>query len=139
SLSKLGELMPGRYAKPEDSVPYMGSLETFTYRSPAAAAAAEAAAAAAAAAAEAAGEERSSRDRRAPKLKDGFTLLDDGGFAIVEDVRVDASVRTAYEGALRDLAQGMSGRGVDALAKIAAEHPELVNAHIDLGLGYAQS
>ena len=140
SLSRLGELMPGRYLKPEESVPYMGSLETFTYRSPAAAAAAEAAAAAAAAA-EAAGEERSSRDRRGSerKLKDGFTLLDDGGFAIVEDVRVDGSVRAAYEGALRDLAQGMSGRGVAALAQIAAEQPELVNAHVDLGLAYAQS
>src|SRR5690606_24525104 len=140
SLSRLGELMPGRYSKPEESVPYMASLETVTYRSPAAAAAVEAAEAAAAAAAEAAGEERSSRDRRSSerKLKDGLTLLEDGGFAIVEDVRVDTNVRTAYEGALRDLEQGMSGRGVDALAKIATDHPERVNAHIELGLAYAQ-
>jgi tetratricopeptide (TPR) repeat protein len=140
SMGRLADLMPGRYFKPEESVPYLASLETFTYRSPAAVAAAEAAAAAAAAAALAAGDERASRDRRAAerKPKAGFTLLDDGGFTLVEDARVGADVRTAYEGALRDLEHGMSGRGVDSLAAIALEHPDLVNAHIDLGIAHAR-
>ena len=36
SLGKLAELVPGRYAKAERSVPVLASIETYTYRMPAA-------------------------------------------------------------------------------------------------------
>jgi hypothetical protein len=35
SLDRLAQLMPGRYAKPEESTGPLASLETYTYRSPA--------------------------------------------------------------------------------------------------------
>lgn len=51
SLARLAELMPGRYAKAEISSGFLGSIDRYAYRSPAAEAAAAAAAAAAAQAA----------------------------------------------------------------------------------------
>jgi hypothetical protein len=48
SLARLAELMPGRYAKAEISSGFLGSIDRYAYRSPAAEAAAAAAAAAAA-------------------------------------------------------------------------------------------
>ena len=47
SLARLAELMPGRYAKAEISSGFLGSIDRYAYRSPAAEAAAAAAAAAA--------------------------------------------------------------------------------------------
>lgn len=44
SLARLAELMPGRYAKAEISSGFLGSIDRYAYRSPAAAAAAAAAA-----------------------------------------------------------------------------------------------
>jgi outer membrane protein assembly factor BamD (BamD/ComL family) len=48
SLARLAELMPGRYAKAEISTGFLGSIDRYAYRSPAAAAAAAAAVAASA-------------------------------------------------------------------------------------------
>ena len=49
SLARLAQMMPGRYAKAEISTGFLGSIDRYAYRSPAAAAADAAAAAAAAA------------------------------------------------------------------------------------------
>ena len=43
SLARLAQLMPGRYAKAEISSGFLGSIDRYAYRSPAAAAAAAAA------------------------------------------------------------------------------------------------
>ena len=42
SLARLAQLMPGRYAKAEISSGFLGSIDRYAYRSPAAAAAAAA-------------------------------------------------------------------------------------------------
>ncbi|HET9448442.1 MAG TPA: tetratricopeptide repeat protein, partial [Steroidobacteraceae bacterium] len=70
SLARLAEMMPGRYAKAEISSGFLGSINRYAYRSPAAIAAEAAAAAAAAAASTASAEPDDSRqDRQARQGK----------------------------------------------------------------------
>ena len=136
SLARLGELMPGRYAKQEQSAGVMASLEGFTYRSPAAEAAAAAAAAQLAAVEPAARDKRAGTQRR-PKA--GLEVIEGVGFTITEETRVGPEVRAAYESALRDLEQGLLERAIAALVQVTEQAPELVNAHVDLGIAYGRA
>jgi tetratricopeptide (TPR) repeat protein/TolA-binding protein len=136
SLARLAELVPGRYAKTEASIGLLGPIETFTYRSPAAEAAAAGAAAAAAAAEPVGRDRRASADKRP---KPGLEIIEGGGFTITEAVRVAADVRAAYENALRDLEQGLREQGIAALVRVTEQAPELVNAHVDLGIAYGRA
>jgi tetratricopeptide (TPR) repeat protein len=136
SLARLGELMPGRYAKQEQSAGVMASLEGFTYRSPAAEAAAAAAAAQLAAVEPAARDKRAGTQRR-PKA--GLEVIEGVGFTITEEARVATDVRAAYESALRDLEQGLLERSIAALVQVTEQAPELVNAHVDLGIAFGRA
>jgi hypothetical protein len=69
SLARLAEMMPGRYAKAEISSGFLGSIDRYAYRSPAAVAAEAAAAAAAALSTASAAPDDSRQDRQARQGK----------------------------------------------------------------------
>lgn len=60
------------------------------------------------------------------------------GFTIMEDVRVDADVRTDYDNAVRYLAQKQFEQGIASLLKVTERAPNVTAAHIDLGIAYAR-
>jgi len=61
------------------------------------------------------------------------------GFTILEDVRVDASVRADYDNAVRYLEQKQYEQGIESLLKVTEHAPNVTAAHIDLGIAYARS
>jgi len=136
SLSRLADLMPGRYAKEEESFGFLGSLESFAYQSPAAAAVS-----AEAAQPVSAGERP--RRRARPSTQKGSSVrleLSEGtGFTLAEDARICAEVRTEYENALRLLEQGLYESGVAALVHVTELAPELASPHIELGMAYGRA
>lgn len=131
SYGRLAELMPGRYAKPEESAGFVGAIDVFRYRSPAAEEAAAIAAAAAAAA-----DPPDERGRRKGRRSDSADE-DAGVFALVERTRFGADVRSQYEGALIYLEQGRLEPGIGALTRVTEQAPDLVHPHIDLGIAHA--
>jgi len=64
---------------------------------------------------------------------------DAGGFTIIEDPRVDSSVRADYDSAVRLLEQKQYAQGIAALVKVTQAAPELTPAHIDLGIAYGRA
>jgi Tfp pilus assembly protein PilF len=65
-------------------------------------------------------------------------VLDGGGFAITQKVRVGAEVRADFESALRLLEQKQYAEGIALLVKVTETAPELTAAHIDLAIAYGE-
>ncbi len=131
SFARLAALVPGRYAKEEQSIGLLGAIETFTYRAPGAAEPATAAPP---------GAEPEARRARAPAAKGPAIRLDvlaGAGFTITDATRVSPEVRERYLAAIGYLEQGLYERGVAELEAVTTQTPELANPHVDLGLAYA--
>jgi Flp pilus assembly protein TadD len=65
-------------------------------------------------------------------------VRDDGGFTITEQVNVAPDVRAQFESALALLKQGQYPGGIELLVRVTEAAPDLIAAHIDLGIAYAQ-
>ncbi|HUQ51136.1 MAG TPA: tetratricopeptide repeat protein [Gammaproteobacteria bacterium] len=131
SFARLATLMPGRYAKEEQSIGQLGAIETFTYRAPNAP---EPVAAAVPAEPE--------RRTRAPAAKGPTVRLEvlaGEGFTITDGGRVSPELRERYLAAVGLLEQGLYERGVAELEAVTAQAPELANPHVDLGIAYART
>jgi Flp pilus assembly protein TadD len=63
---------------------------------------------------------------------------DSGGFTITQQVRVNGEARSNYESAVRMLEAGQYEPGIALLQKVTESTPELIAAHIDLGIAYAR-
>jgi tetratricopeptide (TPR) repeat protein len=132
SFARLAALVPGRYAKQEQSIGLLGAIETFTYRAPGAPEPA----------ADAAAAEPEARRARAPATK-GPTIrlevLAGAGFTITDAARVSPEARDRYLAGVGYLEQGLYERGVAELEAVTQLQPELANPHVDLGLAYSRT
>jgi Flp pilus assembly protein TadD len=63
----------------------------------------------------------------------------EGGFTIVEDVRVGNDIHANYDNAMRFFEQKQYEPGIAALVKVTEAAPNVTAAHIDLGIAYARS
>jgi tetratricopeptide (TPR) repeat protein len=132
SVAKLAELVPGRYAKEERSVPVLDSLESFTYRLPSAGEEQ--------ADATASEETATKRGRAAPKKPAaGLEIVPGTGFTVTEGERATADVRTDFERAASLVATGQAAAGIPILVHVTEQAPTLAPAYIDLGLAYEQT
>jgi tetratricopeptide (TPR) repeat protein len=130
SFARLADLVPGRYAKEEQSIGLVGAIETFTYRQPGYVepVAAETAAAAP--------DERRGRGAKGPAVR--LDVLAGAGFTITDAARVSPELRERYLAAIGYLEQGLHERGVAELTAVTQQAPELANPHVDLGLAYGR-
>jgi Tfp pilus assembly protein PilF len=64
---------------------------------------------------------------------------DEGGFSIVEDVRVGNDIHADYDAAMRFFEQKQYEQGIASLVKVTQAAPNVTAAHIDLGIAYARS
>lgn len=64
---------------------------------------------------------------------------DEGGFSIVEDVRVGNDIHANYDAAMRFFEQKQYEQGIAALVKVTQAAPNVTAAHIDLGIAYAHT
>lgn len=62
--------------------------------------------------------------------------VDDGGFTIIEDVRVSGAVRADFDNAVRMMQEDRYREGIELLERVTAEAPDVTAAHIDLGIAY---
>jgi Flp pilus assembly protein TadD len=62
--------------------------------------------------------------------------VDDGGFTIIEDVRVSGAVRADFDNAVRMMQQERYREGIELLGRVTAQAPDVTAAHIDLGIAY---
>jgi tetratricopeptide (TPR) repeat protein len=132
SFARLKALVPGRYAKEEQSVGTLGAIETFSYRRPGAAELA---------AAEPPVDEPANRRTRGQVQKGATVRLEvlaDTGFTITDGARVAAELRERYLAAIGYLEQGLYERGVAELRAVTEQAPELANPHVDLGMAYGR-
>jgi tetratricopeptide (TPR) repeat protein len=74
-------------------------------------------------------------ERRAARVE---VQRDPGGFTITQRTRVNADVRTDYDSAVRMLKEARYEPGISLLLKVTERAPELMAAHIDLGIAYAR-
>jgi tetratricopeptide (TPR) repeat protein len=139
SVGRLADLMPGRYAKEEESFGFLGSLESFTYVSPAVAALAEAGAYAAQPVETAGRAGRRVRGGTQKGTTAHLEVTEGTGFTITEQARIGAEVRTQYESALRYLEQGLYELGIAALVQVTERAPELASPYIELGMAYSRA
>lgn len=63
----------------------------------------------------------------------------DGGFTLTEDVRVGADVRTDFNSAVKLLEAKQYDEGIGLLLHATQKAPNLVAAHVDLGIAYERS
>lgn len=63
---------------------------------------------------------------------------DDGGFSIVEEVRVGNDIHADYDAAMRFFEQKQYEQGIASLVKVTQAAPNVTAAHIDLGIAYAR-
>ncbi|HEY9183106.1 MAG TPA: tetratricopeptide repeat protein, partial [Gammaproteobacteria bacterium] len=133
SFARLAALVPGRYAKDEQSIGLLGAIETFTYRSPGVAAPV----ATAAAAAEPEGRRSRAAAPKGPTIR--LDVLAGAGFTITDEARVAPELRDRYLAAVGFLDQGLYERGVAELEAVVEQQPELANPHVDLGLAYGRT
>lgn len=63
---------------------------------------------------------------------------DEGGFTIVEDVRVSGDIHADYDNAMRSFEQKQYEPGIASLLKVTQAAPNVTAAHIDLGIAYAR-
>jgi Flp pilus assembly protein TadD len=139
SFGRLAALVPGRYAKDEQSIGFIGAEEIFTYTAPAVAAA-MASAGAYGPAAET--DTRSARRTRSGADKNAathFEVIDGVSFTITDNARVGADVRTEYGTGVGYLERGQLEPGIAALVEVTEQAPDLVSAHIDLGVAHARA
>ena len=139
SFGRLAILVPGRYAKPEESAGLLGALDVVTYRTPAAAAAYSAASAYGA-------EPREDDDRPVQRTRGGeqkgaarLETIEGIGFTLTEEARITAGARAEYEAALGYLGSGDIEQGIAALVRVTTEAPELANPLVDLGIAYGRA
>ncbi len=64
---------------------------------------------------------------------------DEGGFTIVEEVRVGNDIHTDYDNAMRFFYQKQYEQGIASLLKVTQAAPNVTAAHIDLGIAYART
>lgn len=64
---------------------------------------------------------------------------DEGGFTIVEDVRVGGDIHADYDSAMRAFEQKQYEQGIASLLKVTQAAPNITAAHIDLGIAYART
>ncbi|HKQ14819.1 MAG TPA: tetratricopeptide repeat protein [Steroidobacteraceae bacterium] len=64
---------------------------------------------------------------------------DEGGFSIVEDVRVGNDIHSDYDAAMRFFEQKQYDQGIASLIKVTQAAPNITAAHIDLGIAYAHT
>ncbi|HVQ17101.1 MAG TPA: tetratricopeptide repeat protein [Vicinamibacterales bacterium] len=64
---------------------------------------------------------------------------DDGGFSIVEEVRVGNDIHSDYDAAMRFFEQKQFEQGIASLVKVTQAAPNVTAAHIDLGIAYART
>jgi Flp pilus assembly protein TadD len=62
----------------------------------------------------------------------------DGGFTIVEEVRVGNDIHANYDNAMRLFEQKQYEQGIASLVKVTEAAPNVTAAHIDLGIAYAR-
>jgi Flp pilus assembly protein TadD len=63
---------------------------------------------------------------------------DEGGFTIVEEVRVSGDIHSDYDSAMRFFEQKQYEQGIASLLKVTQAAPNVTAAHIDLGIAYAR-
>jgi Flp pilus assembly protein TadD len=63
---------------------------------------------------------------------------DEGGFTIVEEVRVGNDIHADYDSAMRSFEQKQYEQGIASLLKVTQAAPNVTAAHIDLGIAYAR-
>jgi TolA-binding protein/Flp pilus assembly protein TadD len=132
SFARLAALVPGRYAKEEQSMGLLGAIETLTYRHPgyveplvADAPAAE--------------PERRTRGQAAKGPTVRLDVLAGAGFTITDAARVAPELRERYLAAVGYLEQGLQERGIAELGAVTEQAPELANPHVDLGIAYGRA
>ena len=137
SLDELALLMPGRYAKREESGGVLGPIDVYTYRTPASRVYGPTQPVAGAAAS-APGKTMTEKpaDRRALRVE---VARDAEGFTITQRVRVSSDARSDYEAAVRELAAARSEPAIALLNKVIERAPTWTAAHIDLGIAYARA
>lgn len=64
---------------------------------------------------------------------------DEGGFTIVEEVRVGSDIHADYDSAMRFFEQKQYEQGIASLVKVTQAAPNVTAAHIDLGIAYART
>ena len=64
---------------------------------------------------------------------------DEGGFSIVEEVRVGNDIHSDYDAAMRLFEQKQYEQGIASLVKVTQAAPNVTAAHIDLGIAYART
>lgn len=64
---------------------------------------------------------------------------DEGGFTIVEQVRVGNEIHTDYDNAMRFFEQKQYEQGIASLVKVTEAAPNVTAVHIDLGIAYART
>ena len=64
---------------------------------------------------------------------------DEGGFTIVEEVRVGNEIHANYDNAMRFFEQKQHEQGIASLLKVTEAAPGVTAAHIDLGIAYART
>jgi Flp pilus assembly protein TadD len=62
----------------------------------------------------------------------------EGGFTIVEEVRVGNDIHADYDNAMRLFEQKQYEQGIASLLKVTQAAPNVTAAHIDLGIAYAR-
>jgi Flp pilus assembly protein TadD len=63
----------------------------------------------------------------------------EGGFTIVEEVRVGNEIHADYDNAMRFFEQKQYQQGIASLVKVTEAAPNVTAAHIDLGIAYART
>ena len=64
---------------------------------------------------------------------------EEGGFTIVEEVRVSGDIHADYDSATRFFEQKQYEQGIASLLKVTQAAPNVTAAHIDLGIAYART
>jgi Flp pilus assembly protein TadD len=64
---------------------------------------------------------------------------DEGGFTIVEEVRVGNDIHSDYDAAMRFFEQKQYEQGIASLVRVTQAAPNVTAAHIDLGIAYART
>jgi Flp pilus assembly protein TadD len=131
SFARLAMLVPGRYAKEEQSMGFLGAIESFTYRHPNYVEPVDAEPAAAE-------ERRPPRGQASKGPTVRLDILAGAGFTITDAARVSPELRQRYLTAVGYLEQGLQERGLAELRAVTEQAPELANPHVDLGLVYGR-
>ena len=138
SFGKLTELMPVRYARSEVSTGFLSAVDSYVYRSPLSLVPDPALAAADAAPKGKRAKATTSKPRKGQTAR-VEVIQEPGGFTITQRIRVNASVRGDYEDAARMLEAGKYEPGIAKLLTVTERAPEVMSAHIDLGVAYART